>query len=416
MAETRNIVILGAGFAGMSAAHYFMKHIYPTLKKDAATTPYRLIIVDQSSQFWWHISAPRAMVASKLMPHNKTFWPLADGFKQYGNDKDAIAFLQAQPTSLDLEARTVTVKSVSAAHASAADNSPAHIETIPFYAVIVATGTRTPTPLTSFHGDHTLTIAALDAMNSRLNKATSIVISGGGPVGVETAGEIGEALNGSAGFMQSRPANAKVKITLVAGAKKLLPVLADSRAAKAAKMLEKVGVDVVYGSKVSNVQIPEHEDGKTKVQLDDGSALEADVYIPATGVSPNTEFLPKHMLSDKGYVAANAKTLRVDVAGERVYVIGDVGDYTRGGVMDVYAAAPVLGSNLAHDLGVSTTPIREFKGNVGETQLVPIGSKRGVGAFNGMGMPSMAVKMFKGKDYFLSSHEDITYGHKYAKA
>lgn len=421
MAETRNIVILGGGFAGMGMAHYFMKHMYPTLKKDAENATYRLIIVDQATQFWWHIAAPRQLVAQKLMPQNKTFFPLEDGFKQYGPDKAIISFMQAQPTSVDTEARTVTIKANSAS-ASAADNTPAHTETITYHALILATGTRTPTPLTSFHGDHTLTTRALDEMNSRLNAASSVVISGGGPIGVESAGEIGEALNGNAGMLQARPANAKVKITLLAGGAKLLPVLSEARAKKAEAMLAKVGVDVVYGKRVASVADAD-ADGKTTVTLDDGSTLTADVYLPATGVTPNTDFLPKPLLNERGYVRTHATSLRVEAAGARVYAVGDVGDYSRGGVLELHNAVPVAGANFAHDLGLYPdskggvkSADREFKANTAEMQVVPVGSKRGVGAFNGHGLPSMMVKMVKGKDYFASTHEDITHGKKYVKA
>jgi hypothetical protein len=31
MSETRNIVFLGASYAGISATHYFLKHVYPSL-------------------------------------------------------------------------------------------------------------------------------------------------------------------------------------------------------------------------------------------------------------------------------------------------------------------------------------------------------------------------------------------------
>lgn len=77
----RNVVIIGAGYGGLSAAHYFMKHIYPALKKGGNT--YRLHIVDQSTHFWWHLTAVRAMVKTDLMPHSKTFVPIKNGFEQY---------------------------------------------------------------------------------------------------------------------------------------------------------------------------------------------------------------------------------------------------------------------------------------------------------------------------------------------
>lgn len=287
---------------------------------------------------------------------------------------------------------------------------------IPYYALIIATGTSTPTPATSYHGDHKKSIAALDDMSKRLNDAKSVVIGGGGPIGVETAGEIGELLNGSARWFQSRPAQTKIKITLVASGDKLVTVLRPSLADKAVKMLERVGVDVVFNKRVTKVN--EGEGGKSIVHLDDGRTLSTDVYIPATGCTPNTSFLPKSILNDKGYVHTAAGTLRVENAGERVYALGDVGDYSRGGVLECGNAAPVFGGNFARDMGVPTAPKadRKFKADWGETQLVPVGGKQGVGAFQGWAMPSFAVKTLKGKDYFLSQMADFTEGKGVAKA
>lgn len=439
---TRNIVILGAGFAGQSAAHYYLRHIHPSLKlvqKENAN--YKIILVDQSNQFWWHISAPRAMVSTKAMPHDKTFVPIMKGFEQYVSAKDAVEFKQANPVNIDTARRTVTVKSISGDSAkdvnagmtdgdtNGAATNPALVETISYYALVIATGTRTPTPVTSFHGDHTRSMRALDAMNERLATAKNVVIAGGGPVGVETAGEIGDAMNGSAGFLKARPAKEPVKITLVAGGSKLLPVLRKGLSDKAEKFLNKVGVDVVYNAKVARVDMPEQEDGKTTVHFDGGSGrepIQADVYISATGVTPNTEFVPKALLNERGYVKTNPSTLRVDEAGPRVYCLGDVGSYTRGGVLDLFSAAPALGSIIAFDLGVipgtgqkaegsKGKGTKDFKTDTSESQLVPIGRKQGVGAFKGFKMPSRGVTMMKGKDYFLSTMKDTTWGNKYAK-
>lgn len=423
--EIRNVVILGAGFAGLSAAHYYMKHTYPSLKA-TGDADYRLHIIDQSTHFWWHVSAPRAMVSQQQMSHAKTFTPIRAGFAQYGAATDSITFHQAQPTSIDLNARTVTIKDVSGGSngGNAYDEStPANTKEMAYYALIIATGTTTPTPLTSFHGSHENSQKALDDMAKRLASATSIIIAGGGPIGVETAGEIGEALNGTAGYFSSRPSKPKAQITLIAGGQRLLSVLRPALAGKAHGMLDRVGVDVVYDAKVTSVSEPANkkamgEEGMTTVHLDNGTSLTADVYIPATGCVPNTSFLPKSLLNSKSYIETNPTTLRIDAAGPRVYCVGDVGSYTRGGVLEVYSAVPVVGANMARDLGVKGAPsaARVFKGDTGETQVVPVGPNGGVGAFKGWSLPSFGVKMIKGRDYFLSNTANITEGKQYVKA
>ena len=434
MTETRNIVVLGAGFGGLSAAHYYMKHIHPRLHRKNAPSNYRLILVDQSTHFWWHIAAPREIASPKLMPHERTFVPIARGFEQYRGHKDIIQIHQAQPVAVDTDRRTVTIKSVTpfstANEAPNGETNPSHTETISYYALVIATGTRTPTSATSLYGDHTQSIQALDDLNKRLTTAKSIVIAGGGPVGVETAGEIGEALNGASGLRKSEAPRKTANIILVAGSYKLLPALRKSYAQKAERFLTRVSVDVLYNSKVKQIDMSSDPDGKTIIRLDDGGSLTADVYIPAMGVVPNSAFLPKKLLNEKGYVKTNTATLRVDDAGPRVYCMGDVGDHTHGGVLEIFNAMPIFGANMSVDLcdapstqnrtqgssNLEPRPIaKEFKPDMSETQLVPVGRKKGVGSFKGMGLPSVAVYWIKGKDYMTRNMKDVTHGNKWSK-
>ena len=100
MSEARKIVILGASFAGLSAAHYLAKHALPQLQK-SKDAKYELHLVDQSTHFWWHIAAPRAIVSVREMKHSDTFVPIMDGFKQYPNLKDSIHFHHGSITGLD---------------------------------------------------------------------------------------------------------------------------------------------------------------------------------------------------------------------------------------------------------------------------------------------------------------------------
>jgi len=396
MSETRNIVIVGANFAGLSAAHYIAKHTLPQLAK-SPNAKYVLHIINESTHFWWHIGAPRELVSVKDAPHDKYFKPIMDGFKQYPQLKDSIIFHQGSATALDAEARTVTYTPFGSEGS----------ETLPYYALVIATGVRSPTPCTTLHGDHNISIKALDDMNTRLASANEIIIGGGGPIAVETAGEIGTKLNG------------KARITLITAGDKLLPRLRKALAEKAQTQLAAVGVTVLYNTKISNHT--EGPDGKTEVHLSSGKSLSADVYIPAIGVTPSTSFVPEALKKANGWIDANPSTLRVDAAGPRVYAVGDVSKVDQGGVMNLYSSIPVFGANFAHDVlgdaGVGSVPAeRVYKPKDSETQLVPVGPKGGVGAFNGWSMPGFAISMIKGKDYMAGQIPTIFEGKKYAKA
>jgi pyruvate/2-oxoglutarate dehydrogenase complex dihydrolipoamide dehydrogenase (E3) component len=156
--------------------------------------------------------------------------------------------------------------------------------------------------------------------------------------------------------MASAPKNPKAKVTLVCGDKKLLPVLREAIGQTAQQYLKRVGCEVLYNTKVVSAnKLGESEDAKTNVELSNGESIEADIYIDATGSRPNTGFLPKEWLGDRNKVATNPKTLRVDnPSAQRVYVVGDVGSHTRGGVM---GKSTFVQTDVGHML-ISYRPIR----------------------------------------------------------
>lgn len=404
--ETHNIVVLGASWAGLSAAHYTLKHILPKLPNSDA---YHVYLIDSSPDFYWRVAGPRAAVSAQLMPDDKVLYPIAPGFAQY--DSKHFTFIVGTATAWDPTARSLTL-----------DKAGDQQQLLPYHALVVATGTRTPTPLLSLHASAEETKSELSKMRTALTSAQTVLIAGGGPAGVETAGEVGELLNGSPGWFSSGPKSRKATITVVTADSKLLPALRPALASKAEVFLSKVGVDVKKNVRVESTMAA--ADGQTTVSLSNGETQLVDVYIAATGVRPNTAFVPAHLLTDRGYLSTNAQTLRIDAAGPRVFALGDVGSYTRGGIMDIYDAVPVAMTNLARDLGAYSAdkpdaapagPDRTYTPNLKETQLVPVGQSKGVGAVFGWKLPSFMVWAIKGRDYMVSNAGSIVEGSKWAK-
>ncbi|ELR10229.1 hypothetical protein VC83_08979 [Pseudogymnoascus destructans] len=250
---------------------------------------------------------------------------------------------------------------------------------------------------------------------------SSIVIAGGGPAGIETAGELGEYLNGRAG---ANLANPKVSITVVTAGSELLPALRPSIARKAEGFLAMVGVTVVKNARVKTV-VPEGAGTdsiatKAKLILDNGSTLEADLYIPATGTIPNTSFINKEFLTADGRVDTNASTLRINKAGPRIYAVGDVGSYSRPAIHLILDAIPILCANIKRLLATgreesSVGEDRVFKSDLRETQMVPTGKNKGVGAAMGFQLPSFMVWLIKGRDYWLWTTGGLWSGKQWAK-
>lgn len=270
MPEIRNIIFLGISYAGLGSSHYFLKHVYPNLPNDPDIT-YKAILVDPSAKWYQRHASPRALVSADLIPANKLFLEIEPGYKQYGDKFD---FIQGKATAWNEKSRTLTI--------ARADGRE---DVISYWALVLGTGSKSSSSLFSLQGtSHTEVSSAHHSIHERISSATDIVIAGGGPTAVETAGEIGEFLNGAAGYCSSRPSNLKSNVALITNSSKLLPQLRQALSEQAEKYLDRVGVNVRYNTKVySSETFP---DGKTMITLHDGEVLEADIYIPAMGVQP----------------------------------------------------------------------------------------------------------------------------------
>ncbi|KAI0766072.1 amid-like mitochondrial oxidoreductase [Irpex lacteus] len=423
MSSKRNIVVLGGSFAGVSAAHTILKHVIPSLPDPSS---YRVVLISSSTHTFLRPAAPRAMLDDKFFDQSKLFIPLADCFAKYPSE--TVELVHGRATQLDTTARTVAYTLSSSS--TSISNSDEETKTVEYYALVIATGSSTPSPLHGFNaGTHTDLQAHWASFRTALKSAKSIVIAGGGTTGVETAGELGEYLNGRPGWLCK--VEPKVNITLVASTPQVLPYLRPKIAGKAERLLREVGVNVIKNTRVADVSPPGagtsgNVAGKATLTLDNNGTvqtIEADLYIPSTGCTPNSSFVPAALKDERGYVLTS-NTLRVEGAGERMYALGDVATYARPSIYFLETVIPVFTSNITRDLlltvGKSDTDKgvpkeKVFVEDKKETQLVPIGTSKGVGAFGGWQLPSGVVWAIKGRDYWMGMMGGLWSGEKWAK-
>lgn len=121
--------------------------------------------------------------------------------------------------------------------------------------------------------------ATLQRFHDELEKARSVLIVGGGVVGVELAGEIMDRYD--------------KKITIVQGADKLMPRSEDRVRRYAENFLKKKGARIVYGSFVKDKK------GK-EFKTSQGSSIKADIGFMCTGITPNTGCLQKDYSASLG--------------------------------------------------------------------------------------------------------------------
>jgi NADH dehydrogenase FAD-containing subunit len=413
-ASHRNIVILGGSYGGVSAAHYLLKHVVPKLPDPEH---YQVILISASSQAICRSACPRALISDEFFDQEKLFVSIAKVFEQYHEDPTRnFRFIHGTATQLDHTSRNVSVSLFTEDTA----------EMIDFHALVIATGSSTPSPLLGLNRDVVDLRAHWTAFRAALPGAKSILISGGGPAGVETAGELGEYLNGRAGWFCSKLENPQVPITVVTAGPQILPLLRPSLASQAETFLAQVGVTVIKNARVKEVAPSVDTENaltaKTTVTLEDGQTLEADLYIPATGLKPNTSFIDPSLLTPDGRIDTNPSTLRVEKAGPRIYAIGDASSWARPTVHFIVEAIPILCANIKRDLllaaGKDESSLGEdrmFAEDTREMQLVPIGRSKGVGAAMGYQLPGLLVWFMKGRDYWLWTTGKLWSGRQWDK-
>jgi NADPH-dependent 2,4-dienoyl-CoA reductase/sulfur reductase-like enzyme len=211
---------------------------------------------------------------------------------------EAAAVLGVAATGLDVEARVVTL-----------DGG----EELPYDGLVIASGSRARRLAEAGAESHELTLRTIEdavALRERVAARPSVIVVGGGPLGMEVA---------------SGCLRAGCQVTLVTDGQPLSRQLGDYLSGVFTAAAVRHGLRIVMGGRA---QLLGSGSGP-RVALSDGTVLEADLVVTAAGDVPNTEWL-----AGAGLLAHGA--LQVDSRGRvrpEVVAAGDVAHLpTRRGV------------------------------------------------------------------------------------
>ena len=322
----RRIAVFGAGLAGISFIKTFRK----------GSTAADIILVDPKDYVEIPFAMPRALVAPEALGPSPRR-PITE--------------------MLDVEHRQAKLAELRADSALLDDGGELRFDT-----AVLATGS-------TIRGFGNLKVAetrSLDertrewqAEHDRLVDAGSVVVIGGGPIGVELASEIGYTFPDK-------------QLTLIHATDRLLPALGEGVGKKARRVLEEMGARVVLGHRAEVA-----EDGRS-VTLDDGEAIEADLVYTATGIALDTSYMTAHFagaLDDRGRIRVD-QYLRV-VGHEHIYAVGDINDVPG---IKLGAFAGQQGDRAAGNVAAALSggSMKLFKGTTRAVGLVTLGQKAGV--------------------------------------
>ena len=221
------------------------------------------------------------------------------------------------------------------------------------------------------------------AEHDRLSAAQNVVIVGGGPIGVELAGEITAVCPGK-------------RIVLVHAPDRLLPALGKGASRKAQRVLEQHGVRVILGQRATA------ETDAGLVRLSSGETLPAHVAYVATGIAIDTSCLEAAFPNALNAVrqAKVDRCLRLR-GSERIFAVGDINDVP-GIKLGAFAArqAKLTARNISALL--EGRPLKTLEPMTGTVGLVTLGKKGGIAQLPfGRFDPLIAMKQ---KDLFISRY------------
>ena len=299
------VLVLGGGFAGIGAAQ--------KLKKSDAD----IVLVDKHD---YHTFQPLLyQVATGLLEQPAVGHPIRDLFHKQDNvrihqdgvagidlEKREATFDELEPLSYDFLVLGLGAEVNFFGVEGAADHA------FPLYTLADAVRLKNHVLRTWEKADREPSLIDDGALN--------IVVVGGGPTGVETAGALAELYNGV--FRKDYPdvAPDRAKITLVEAGDEIFPMFKEDIRAYTEEALTKRGVKVETGEVVKSLT-------PQRVTLKSGAVLPAHTLVWGAGLQGNALVQSLGLELERGNRIGVDEELRIPAHPE-VYAVGDVAAIT----------------------------------------------------------------------------------------
>jgi NADH:ubiquinone reductase (H+-translocating) len=296
---------LGGGFAGIGAAQKLSK------------SDVDVVLVDKHD---YHTFQPLLyQVATGLLERSAVGHPIRDLFHK----QDNVRIRQDEVTAIDLDAREVSFSEVEplsydylvlalGAEVNFFGVQGAAEHAFPLYTLADAVRLK----------DHVLERwESADRKPSLIEDgALNVVVVGGGPTGVETAGAMAELYTGV--FRKDYPdvSSEQARITLVEASPEIFAMFKENLRAYTVEALENRGVEVTTGEVVESI-VPE------RVTLKSGSVLPAHTLVWGAGLQGNGLIRSLGLDLERGNRIGVDEELRIAKHPE-VYAVGDIAAIT----------------------------------------------------------------------------------------
>ncbi|KAG2502378.1 hypothetical protein JM18_009774, partial [Phytophthora kernoviae] len=377
------ILIVGGGPAGVAVAQ--------TLATELTDNDDTEVIVLEKSKFYYHaVGTPRAVVDATytknlFVPYDNVIPESAKSFVKF----QRVIVTRIVPGANEVE------------YASIGDDDElvaGPVKSMAYDYLVVATGSTYTVPIKQPKNNfkRLTTETKLAEVRDQVKAANSVLIVGGGAVGVEVAGEI-----------KSKYPNKTV--TILEGKDKLVANdnVREKFRIKLSTYLKRLGVKVILGERLET-RLNGNSFEKRTLRTDKGTEIESDVQLLCGGFSPTTELIQKldsSLVTADGFIKVN-KQLQLDSAQySNIYALGDASN-SPAPKRAFFAGqqGKHLGSELVLVARKTQTNVsKAFPKVEVEATLLPLGPNGGVSqlpVLGGVVMGNLITRSIKSKDYF----------------
>ncbi|KAK2465876.1 hypothetical protein APHAL10511_001517 [Amanita phalloides] len=339
--DHKNIVIVGAGIGGAAAAR--------TLSAKLDPTKYNLILINPRPFLVALPPTIRASVSNVDNLQDRIFPPL-DKIFHNGNG----TLVQGKVHSIDK-------KHGEKGGSILLDDG----QRISFEILVLSPGSSWTGPI-AFPDDAGEMQEFIKNGRIAFDKAQSIVIGGGGAVGIELAGEIKDIWPHK-------------KVTIVQGDSGLLnAAYPDKFRQRLESRTRAYGVDIILNDYVDTFEVGTITGG-TGIRTRKGREIKADLAVSARGPTPNTSFiitsLGAHVANERGYVKTRP-TLQLHDYPD-IFALGDIVEWKeQKQIGKAQAHAAIVAANV--DAYLSGRTLTSYKGSP-EMILITLGKNAGMG-------------------------------------
>lgn len=366
LVSSANVVIYGGGMAGALLAK--------ALSPDVAVT-----LVDPLDYFEVPMAAPRSLVDAQF------------------SERAIIPFCRALPQVKHVKGRLLTLSS----SGGVVEDVSGRRTTVNAEVTVLATGSRFANELMrGVNGTSSRRVAFYRKYSRRIAAARQIVIVGGGPIGVEVAGEIAEKYRNK-------------RIAILEAGPRILSGTTEEVARHAAHLLQSRGVEIHVNAKLSEGGSEPHDvfSPAGVAFTASGVRVPYDLMIWCTGGGPNTSYLRPHfsaVLDARDRVKVTPE-LRV-VGASSIYALGDITDLDENKMAwhiggQVKVASWNVRQTLKHK--GAAPELRRYRPQTGNpSMIVTVGSKAGVAHLKGVGTlkSGWLVSLIKSRDMLVPKY------------